>query len=576
MSRTGRRSSTPLTPLPALGTAGPSSSSAPLSPASAPAAAAAAPAVLADGSGFRRGLGPRRRLLDVLGVDRGDERGLREVLNDRRMLREAGQPLRPQAPPFVPLELRRRRPQEGARRRTIVEVDSDSNSDSSDRSWSVDDGPPVRYPDSLDSSDSDGESDDDDDYDPPYRVEGDDGNGNGNEERRVRLDDLFGSGSEDGESDDDFEITGVNINPDPVPARPRRHHSPPNRRLPDREFERAMAAVDQRVAEARAQVNEIAAAEAEERRRQIFSPPPVLPAPEPRPRIGLGGGVMVRGDRLFNFIPRPGGEGVARRHTQPAQDDAPQHNQPNNNDGVINWGRVGRYRAMDVLGAMGGDVLAGFGFGDILGMMGGAGPAGMREENVQTILSRVEPPVYENVEPGFTQSFDLDEIDSEFKAQSREPIEIDEDGNVIPRKGRKFQKSYLVCASCTDPLLVSSAYRSPEDRVWMLRCGHLIDQKCLNKLSIPTTEKELARVDKHPDVLGGIEAAEEVLLPSKSRRAKQPRAAKRAKKTVEVERRPDEYTWRCEVECCGMEHKSEEVGGVWKGVEGEGAVAVYA
>ncbi|WWD19254.1 hypothetical protein CI109_103712 [Kwoniella shandongensis] len=332
------------------------------------------------------------------------------------------------------------------------------------------------------------------------------------------------------------------------------------------------------MAERQAEANAIFAAEADERRRQILSPPPIAPSREGREPIRLGGGLMVRGDRHINYRPQAGGGGIARTPNTPDRSTAAE---PLPRAATQQrWDQIAWNRAQAMRDLIGDNILVGLGYPGIGGIMmgggaGGAGPAGVRrEDDIQTILSKVEPPKYEDAEPGFTQSFDLEDIDAKFNAQSREPIEIDEDGNVIPQK-KKQRKSYLVCANCSEPLLVSSAYRGPEDRVWMLRCGHLIDQRCLDKLSTPTTEKELARVDKHPDILGAWEAAEEE---AKSKgRAKKTRAAKRARKEPpKVERRPDEYAWRCEVEGCGMEHKSEEVGGVWKGVEGEGAVAVYA
>jgi len=52
----------------------------------------------------------------------------------------------------------------------------------------------------------------------------------------------------------------------------------------------------------------------------------------------------------------------------------------------------------------------------------------------------------------------------------------------------KKLKALLVCANCLDPLVLNAGL-APEEaenrRVWGLRCGHLIDEKCLNKLGKP-------------------------------------------------------------------------------------------
>ncbi|ODN83595.1 hypothetical protein L202_01703 [Cryptococcus amylolentus CBS 6039] len=181
---------------------------------------------------------------------------------------------------------------------------------------------------------------------------------------------------------------------------------------------------------------------------------------------------------------------------------------------------------------------------------GGAGPA-RAEADIETILRSVEVPKYPPPTAGFMASFDMEE------AQSKQAIEIDDNG-VVKKKKRK--QPILVCAKCKDPLLISEAYRTPADRVWALRCGHIIDQKCLDEIQAPRSIMEMASVDKHPDVLDE--------QPAKRRKG--------LRKAKEQEKPADEYTWKCPVEGCGKRHMSQDIGGSWVMVEGEGALQVYA
>lgn len=50
----------------------------------------------------------------------------------------------------------------------------------------------------------------------------------------------------------------------------------------------------------------------------------------------------------------------------------------------------------------------------------------------------------------------------------------------------------LVCARCLEPLLLNESLGSDDDgrRVWALRCGHLVDEKCLNEIGQPDEDVE--------------------------------------------------------------------------------------
>jgi hypothetical protein len=154
----------------------------------------------------------------------------------------------------------------------------------------------------------------------------------------------------------------------------------------------------------------------------------------------------------------------------------------------------------------------------------------------------------------------------------------------------------LVCANCSDLLLVNAALLPDESdkRVWGLRCGHIIDEKCLNQLGQPQV------VDDSPDFGRGkgkttdsgrsygdtivsenqtvLEAIQENSIRSRLRSRpgstslirsssldspnRLPLPSKRRKvsnkKKVEAE-----YMWLCPVANCGKVHVSVKVDGVW-------------
>lgn len=59
----------------------------------------------------------------------------------------------------------------------------------------------------------------------------------------------------------------------------------------------------------------------------------------------------------------------------------------------------------------------------------------------------------------------------------------------------------LVCAKCNEQLRVSQGQRTEADRVFALRCGHLIDKRCLDDISQPHPELE---VNKHEESKPGF------------------------------------------------------------------------
>ncbi|KIK68592.1 hypothetical protein GYMLUDRAFT_237625 [Collybiopsis luxurians FD-317 M1] len=244
---------------------------------------------------------------------------------------------------------------------------------------------------------------------------------------------------------------------------------------------------------------------------------------------------------------------------------------------------------------------------------------------------------------------------------SREnPIILDDEGEIVERETESSVSTSgalapsmsvsLVCSNCLDPLLLgegTSAYAlklaasgvSAEQvdaerkarRLWGLRCGHLIDGRCLDALGYPPGAIEEA---KTVDVKGkgktkaveSDDSESEVEVPladtysnpirSRLRSATQatnastdpatsqplsssiarrylpapiahlfgsgssslpkpkpkPRQRRKAKQKVQ-----DTYSWMCPVAKCGKVHTSVKIAGVWgpEKEKGEGAVALY-
>jgi hypothetical protein len=136
-------------------------------------------------------------------------------------------------------------------------------------------------------------------------------------------------------------------------------------------------------------------------------------------------------------------------------------------------------------------------------------------EREQYHQSYTHPPT---PEPGFTFDFAMPSPDDENAQRGRffpptskdEPIILgdddDDEDTSKPTAGPSSSSGaretspeaskigmLLVCAKCLDPLILNAGLNAEEaqyKRVWALRCGHLIDEKCLNILGQPPLEEE--------------------------------------------------------------------------------------
>jgi hypothetical protein len=144
-----------------------------------------------------------------------------------------------------------------------------------------------------------------------------------------------------------------------------------------------------------------------------------------------------------------------------------------------------------------------------------------------------------------------------FDLESAKPIEIDDSGDIVKSKKRPF----LSCFICHARLRMSTT--NEDDRIWSLRCGHLVDQRCLRKISTPVTEKELDSVQPPINVLPVLGAEK--------------KADKRKSKAKPKKEQPREYTWNCPAKGCGKEHKSVKMPEAeeWVQMAGGGAFQLY-
>ena len=219
--------------------------------------------------------------------------------------------------------------------------------------------------------------------------------------------------------------------------------------------------------------------------------------------------------------------------------------------------------------------------------------------------------------PGFTHDFSL----------SSSSPSVTEDDEASPARcasgsGTRLCEVTLVCTACRDPLVVGASDVG-EDRakrkLWGLRCGHLLDGKCVEKLMKPappttdTTGSSSGRIATEPEqcppspsqdtvvvnsdagsmrsrlrprrgIPGPLPSAPHALpaTPSSGRRGA-PTAAllthrsnrkgkgKMKAPTVEVE-----HEWSCPVSGCGRVHLSLMMSdGRWTMDEKRGAIAVF-
>lgn len=182
--------------------------------------------------------------------------------------------------------------------------------------------------------------------------------------------------------------------------------------------------------------------------------------------------------------------------------------------------------------------------------IGGAGPAGQLDAKV--ILDTVKPETPPLAADGFARTWDAEDLAKEIEEKEKRAVvvELDERGRIVPNKRKPRGQVYLACCACPEPLRLGSDNRSPEDRVWALRCGHVLDQRCYMLYSAPAAD--LPMLDEPS--------------PKRRRSGRATRSTRAAKK---------QHGWACPVKGCGCEHVSVLEDEAWRPMEGLGGVQLY-
>ncbi|KAG6833121.1 hypothetical protein H0H87_011229 [Tephrocybe sp. NHM501043] len=210
---------------------------------------------------------------------------------------------------------------------------------------------------------------------------------------------------------------------------------------------------------------------------------------------------------------------------------------------------------------------------------------------------KVEYTHSEQPEPGFTFSFAQPDPSSSSKPL---PIVInlaDSDSEDGPVTGSSKQKqkapaspvssvqATLICARCLDPLVLGGSLIGDEVRrrkVWALRCGHMIDGKCLDVLGAPNEngveeapvigkgKGKAKEVDyRDTDVLASAENTVRSRLRSRVPPPPVPTMGSSPSTSLGKRKRPVKqrieatHQWTCPVKNCGREHVSVKIDGTW-------------
>ncbi|KLT40097.1 hypothetical protein CC85DRAFT_164715 [Cutaneotrichosporon oleaginosum] len=183
--------------------------------------------------------------------------------------------------------------------------------------------------------------------------------------------------------------------------------------------------------------------------------------------------------------------------------------------------------------------------------LGGAGPA--LQLDAKAILETVKAETPAASADGFTHTWDPEDLAKEVEEKEKRAVvvELDERGRIVPDKRKQRGQVYLACCACPEPLRVGSANRSPDDRVWALRCGHVLDQRCYKLFSEPAGAPPIPVLDAPP---------------AKRRRSGRTTRARAGKV---------QHQWACPVKGCGFTHVSEMVDDVWAPLEGLGGMQLY-
>ncbi|EJD42520.1 hypothetical protein AURDEDRAFT_152801 [Auricularia subglabra TFB-10046 SS5] len=345
-------------------------------------------------------------------------------------------------------------------------------------------------------------------------------------------------------------------------------------------------------------------------RRALFSPPPPVPHPGPPPppvpaiperlrnlRANLHNLFMHPLEELGDIpLPRFGGLFQHVPHLPapnpfppPPQQQPPQEQQQQRQPTLGLGGYILRQAAQN-FGRNGRNIRFTFDFGvPGLGLVDADGWQRYDEQLFEQVDRAAAPPTpqykreYLFKEPlaaGFTSDFAPPEPPPAPKV-----FDVETGEEVIDKgKGKaEAPQRLLVCAKCVDPLRADQNAR--ERRVWALRCGHVLDGRCLAAVSEdPETEKAFAPSVAAPAVESAAGPAR--TTKQTARRGKGRGAVRGRKPVAQPPPEPEtvvlaEREWACPVPRCGKAHwsqlvrKGEHAAPTWVQKPGCGAIQVF-
>ncbi|KZW03519.1 hypothetical protein EXIGLDRAFT_721729 [Exidia glandulosa HHB12029] len=182
---------------------------------------------------------------------------------------------------------------------------------------------------------------------------------------------------------------------------------------------------------------------------------------------------------------------------------------------------------------------------------------------------------------GFTSNFDL---------EGGEVIDLSGDTPDPKGKGKRkappVAQRMLVCAKCVEPLRAGASDKSV--RVWALRCGHVIDGRCLLALA-EDPERAAAFAEIEPQASTSTSSSPSSskrkqparrVAKGRTTRGKKASAAKSAAAQEEETLVLAEHEWSCPVGSCGRKHASQLVKRAsgppqWVQKSGSGAIQLF-
>lgn len=194
---------------------------------------------------------------------------------------------------------------------------------------------------------------------------------------------------------------------------------------------------------------------------------------------------------------------------------------------------------------------------------------------------------------------DLDD-DFPFTQEMRRKGSVAASSEAVSGRSKKALKPALACARCRNPLKNSDGMVNQDERVFALKCGHVIDAGCYEQLTKPPENRGLPilRPDEiigdHSDVTS-LQAAEDSSTSTRTRSAAK-RKVSFAPGSVDMSsalstprltgnKRPrvthgkdkgEKYQWDCPLGIrCGREYTSVKMGGVWTVVPDDAAIQLY-